>query len=210
MSNFSPRLLAGLFASSLFVIGIFVSISATPTYAQETAEETEIDAGDMMREATALAREQDFEGAIEVIEKLIKADDKNFRAMMMGSQLYMQHGVMIAQTQERKLAQEPLRRGAELMRAVLEGKGELNDQEMQLMAISVYNEACCAAVDDDADAAFKLLEEAVEFGFDDVGTLENDSDFDSVKEDPRFEAMITKLDEAAEAEAEGNRPETDG
>ena len=210
MSNLSPRHFAPLFALSLLVLGIFFATGVTPVFAQETAEETEMDAGEMMREANALARERDFEGAIDLIEKVIKADGENYRAMMMGSQLYMQHGVMIAQTQERKLAQEPLRRGAELMRAVLKGKGELNGQEKQLMAISVYNEACCAAIDGDADEAFKLLDEAVEYGFDDVGTLENDTDFDSVNDDPRFEAMIKKLDEAAEAEAEGNRPETDG
>ena len=76
---------------------------------------------------------------------------------------------------------------------VQKNKENLSDRDESILAISVYNEACCEAVDGNADAAFKFLDEAIELGFDDIDNFENDADFDNVRDEPRFREFRDQL-----------------
>ncbi len=57
----------------------------------------------------------------------------------------------------------------------------------------LYNVACAYAFLGRTDDAIACLEKAVEHGFGHREWLENDSDIDSVRGDPRFKALLTKL-----------------
>ncbi len=187
-----------------FLLTVFLAAAAIPAVAQDTTtdEETEqVDVQDMMREAVQHMQSGEFEDAAMTLEKVIKADEKNVSAMVMAAQAYMGWGVEMAQD-DRKAANKPLRRGCELMRIVQKQKPTLTNQEKQTLAISIYNEACCAAVDGDADNAIKFLKEALDAGFNDLDTLEHDSDFDSVKNDDRFKALVKQLSEDEDGEME--------
>ena len=52
-----------------------------------------------------------------------------------------------------------------------------------------YNVACLYAVEGDADRAIDCLEDAVRAGFAHRDWIENDPDLDSLREDPRFQAL---------------------
>jgi serine/threonine protein kinase/Flp pilus assembly protein TadD len=52
-----------------------------------------------------------------------------------------------------------------------------------------YNVACLYAVEGDADRAIACLEDAVRAGFAHRDWIENDPDLDSLREDPRFQAL---------------------
>jgi adenylate cyclase len=52
-----------------------------------------------------------------------------------------------------------------------------------------YNVACLYAVEGDADRAIACLEDAVRAGFAHRDWVENDPDLDSLREDPRFQAL---------------------
>ena len=110
---------------------------------------------------------------------------------------------------DRKAANKPLLRGAALMRKVQADKEELSDQEQQMLRICVYNEACCAAIDENADEAFRLLREAIELGYSDASQLKGDSDFDSIREDERFETILAELKEMKESNRKTRRPSDD-
>lgn len=188
---------------SLSFLSLILILAARSALAQGTTteKEGETDVKAMLSEGIEQLQSGDMEAGAATMEKVIKADPKNIQAMLMAAQAYMAWGVEMAQD-DRKAANKPLRRGAELMRMVKKIKPDLNENEKIFLATSIYNEACCAAVDGDADAAIKFLEEAIETGFNDINTLENDSDFASIKNDERFKAIVTKLSEAEEGEME--------
>ena len=56
-----------------------------------------------------------------------------------------------------------------------------------------FNAACCAALLGEADEAFRSLQAAVDLGWLDLKKLQNDSDLDSLKSDPRWELFIAQL-----------------
>ena len=168
------------------------------SFAQETETEQqteEVDARKMMNDAFSDLQMGEFEEATKTLEKVIEADKTNYQAMLLASQAYMQWGVEMA-GDDRKAANKPLRRGAELMRMVQKGKERLNDNEKRILATAVYNEACCAAVDGDTDKALKFLEESIQLGFGELDTLKHDTDFDSIKNDDRFKAIVEKMEQS--------------
>ena len=61
-------------------------------------------------------------------------------------------------------------------------------------ATTLYNLACVEARRDRKDAAFRYLDQAIEAGFDQAGTLRGDDDLDNLRGDPRYPAAIHKAD----------------
>ena len=57
-----------------------------------------------------------------------------------------------------------------------------------------YNLACSLALTGARDEAFGALDRAVELGYDDVGFLRDDEDLAPLREDPRFDALLERLD----------------
>jgi TolB-like protein/Flp pilus assembly protein TadD len=57
----------------------------------------------------------------------------------------------------------------------------------------LYNVACVYALGGQADEAIGCLEKAVQNGFGHRAWLENDSDFDSLRADPRFKGLLERL-----------------
>ena len=63
-----------------------------------------------------------------------------------------------------------------------------------------YDLACSYALLDRADEAFAALDAAVELGFDDLEHLGDDDDLASLHLDPRWSALVRRLEKATEAE----------
>ena len=57
----------------------------------------------------------------------------------------------------------------------------------------LYNVACVYALGGQTDEAIACLEKAVQNGFGHRAWLENDSDFDSLRGDPRFVTLLERL-----------------
>jgi transcriptional regulator GlxA family with amidase domain len=62
---------------------------------------------------------------------------------------------------------------------------------------ALYNAACSAALASQADGAFDYLQQAVEAGFDDVAQLDRDSDLDSLRQDARYGALRSEMQQQA-------------
>ncbi len=60
-----------------------------------------------------------------------------------------------------------------------------------------YNVACLYAVEGQLDQALECLSAAVERGFGNREWLEHDPDMDSLRDDPRFKALIAGMEERA-------------
>lgn len=61
---------------------------------------------------------------------------------------------------------------------------------------ALYNLACAWSLKNDKDKAFKYLQEAIDAGFDGDEFLENDSDLDNLRDDPRFKQLMNPDNEA--------------
>jgi len=62
-------------------------------------------------------------------------------------------------------------------------------------ATSAYNTACSQAMLNQTDAAVNSLRQAIELGFTSYGHLESDEDLESLRGDPRFEALLDEIEE---------------
>jgi len=62
---------------------------------------------------------------------------------------------------------------------------------------TAYNVACAQALLGERDRALELLDRAVRHGRGNLGWIEHDTDFASLRGDPRFEAIVGRLREAA-------------
>lgn len=60
-------------------------------------------------------------------------------------------------------------------------------------AASRYNEACSWALAGNAEKAMEALSQAVEAGYDDVDHIEEDSDLESLHENPKFQELVKQL-----------------
>jgi hypothetical protein len=56
----------------------------------------------------------------------------------------------------------------------------------------LYNVACIYSTSGEVDEAINLLERAIAAGFGHWKWIENDSDFDPLRNNPRYEAMMAK------------------
>jgi tetratricopeptide (TPR) repeat protein len=72
-------------------------------------------------------------------------------------------------------------------RKAFERSAELDFNRMQ----SIYNIACGYARQGNSDQAMAWLKKAWDAGFNDVNQYKNDADLESLRDDPRFEALIS-------------------
>jgi tetratricopeptide (TPR) repeat protein len=86
--------------------------------------------------------------------------------------------------------------------AVLLVLGRLDEAEQEIQealrldpreARAVYNRACVAARRGDRDEAFHWIEQLPEMGYADADELAEDPDLTSLRQDPRFEALLQRM-----------------
>jgi TolB-like protein len=73
---------------------------------------------------------------------------------------------------------------------------EWNERAMKLAPYdpaTLYNAACLFSVRGETDTTFECLTKAVDCGFSHRDWLENDPDFASIREDPRYKALLEKI-----------------
>ena len=56
-----------------------------------------------------------------------------------------------------------------------------------------YNLACSLSLTGQADEAFAALEKAIGLGYDDAGWMQEDADFEPIRDDPRFARLLARL-----------------
>ncbi len=109
--------------------------------------------------------------SIDLIDRHLKMNPHDTRALCMAANQLCNVGEM---EKGMKMAEEAMARG--------------EDEPLVL-----YNIACLFSMGGDADRALELLESAVERGWGDRAWLEIDSDLDSLRETPRFKALVNRI-----------------
>jgi len=109
--------------------------------------------------------------AMRAIERQLEVDPHDGRALQLGAVTAANLGIP---GKARELAE----------RALLARPNEFG---------TAYNLACAAAVMGDNDRALELLNQAVNFGRGNLGWIEHDPDFDTLRGDPRFETIVNRV-----------------
>ncbi len=116
--------------------------------------------------------------ALDIVENHIRLNPDDARALYLGAGALIQLG--------------QFERGLEWNRRAM---AAVPDEPAIL-----YNVACNFSLAGSKDEAIHHLESAIDAGFGYKAWLENDSDFEPIRDDPRFVALLEKLDRRAAAE----------
>lgn len=116
--------------------------------------------------------DQTLKKALQVVEKHLELNPDDARAHYLGGSALIEMG----QTEK----------GLEWTRRAL----DIDPDE----PATLYNVACSHSIAGASDDALGYLERAIDAGFGYKEWLENDSDFDTIREHPRFRALVSRLD----------------
>ncbi len=136
-----------------------------------SAQDPAVDIKKVRAQATEAVQAGDFAIAAANFKKLTEADPKDAQSwQLLGYSLHMAGKLDEALPAHMKAA-----------------------EFKQTAGVATYNIACVHALKGNADEAFAWLEKCCAAGFDDLGQLQGDTDFDSLRKDPRMakiEALV--------------------
>ena len=154
----------------------------------------------------------EFEKAIEMYKKAMEVNPADYQAPIFIAQSYASLGRKHDEMKARLASLEQIQRHLEMnphdTRALYVGANQFANvgefekaQELAERALGrdqeepvvLYNVACFYAMKGNTDRAMELLDRAVENGWGDKAWLETDPDLDSLREDPRFQALMGRV-----------------
>jgi thiol-disulfide isomerase/thioredoxin len=149
--------------------------------------------GALLAEAQTALQRNDIEGASAALEKLLKTEPKNRQGLFLMAAVLENKGMAKAQAGTNDAAIPFFLKAAEHARQLQKAYPKLQPNEKSLLANVFYNEACAEALRNDVDKALAALAEAVDAGFHDVDHMNKDTDFDGIRKDPKFQALMKEL-----------------
>ncbi len=161
----------------------------------------------------AYSSQGEFEKAVKMYLKAGEVNPLDYQSMMFLGQAYaslgQKHDEMKARVASIELIERHIEMNPHDTRALCIGANQLSNvgefergermvEDALLRGreepLVLYNTACFFAVKGDADRSIELLESAVDKGWGDKAWLETDSDLDAVRDDPRFQALLDRID----------------
>ncbi|HEV3446150.1 MAG TPA: tetratricopeptide repeat protein [Gemmataceae bacterium] len=148
---------------------------------------------DLLARANAAMHNGDPDGAIQALEELVQKDPGNRYALMVLAQKLQERGLALAHGREARTGYAHFQKSAKYMRQLKAAVLELSGPEAELYSYALYNDACAEALYGTPDKAISLLEEALRAGFPRPDEIDKDEDFKSLKDDPKFKALLERL-----------------
>lgn len=156
---------------------------------QEEEEKEPPTADDLMQEAIATARGGDLDAAIELIVKAKELAPDNARIALTLIGATQARASELVSEDKRAEANPYFYKAAALLR-------ELNKEAAELIGPNagnvIYNEACAYAVDGNKEKALVSLDEAFQRGYSEIESTKVDPDFESIRENAEFVALLEK------------------
>jgi|GEM_PF-399484 len=150
--------------------------------------------------------------AAELLESVIKLKPDHREGLFLLAAIEQER----AQSLDRAKSTGPMLHSADLMRQLQSKVQTLTRSETDLLRIALYNEAVAWAAREKPEKALASLEDAVEAGFASRELLKTDKELGPIRNDPRFETLLKKVDEQARLQVkarvkslfEGPKPES--
>jgi hypothetical protein len=135
----------------------------------------------------------DPDGAIRALEDLVQKDPRDRSALMVLAQALQERGLALSHGREARTGYAHFQKSAKYMRQLKAAVPALSGPEAELYSYALYNDACAEALYGSSDKAIALLEEALRTGFPKPEEIDKDEDFKSLKDEPRFKALLERL-----------------
>jgi len=148
---------------------------------------------DLLARANTALHNGDPDGAIQALEELVQKDPGNRYVLPKLADLLQERGFALAHGREARTGYAYFQKSARYMRQLKAAVPELQAQEANLYSLALYNDACAEALYGSPDKAISLLEEALRAGFPRPDEIDRDEDFKSLKDEPRFKALLDRL-----------------
>jgi thiol-disulfide isomerase/thioredoxin len=146
----------------------------------------------LVKKAQIAMQQKNFDGAIAALEELIGAEPKHRQGLFLlafATQMKAQ-----AATQANAKDAGPLYlKSAEWAKKLRTAHPKLNPNEKNILVQSLYNEACAEALEGQVDKAVAALTDAIDAGWSDMEHINKDKDFDGIRKDPKFAALLKEL-----------------
>ena len=166
------RLVASVAAGCVVVLGSAASGSVQPASAGASQPVPS------MEEAQELFRQQKWEDAARVLSQIVREDAENVQAwFQLGYSLHVSGDLEGAIAAHRRVV-------------------DLTEAGDRLHALGLYNLGCAYALEGKKDEAFEALMRAAASGFsrgENLRHVAQDSDLDSLRDDPRFAAFVASM-----------------
>jgi len=139
----------------------------------------------LVAEASRRSRAGDLGGASVLLERALAADPANRQALGLLAGVLQEFAQDLPKPQSLGL----FLRSASALRSLVGAYPKLEPGERRLLPTVFYNEACALALTGEGGGAVRALAEAYNAGFGDVGKLDSDTDLDSLRAYPEFQAL---------------------
>jgi len=148
---------------------------------------------ELLARANMAMRDGNPDGAIQALEELVQKDPGNRYALLVLAQALQERGHALAHGREARTGYAHFQKSARYMRQLKAAVPELSGPEADLYSYALYNDACAEALYGSPDKAISLLEEALRAGFPRPDEIDRDEDFKSLKDEPKFKAVLERL-----------------
>ncbi len=136
-----------------------------------------------------LVQQRQLEKALAAAHSTAKAEPTNRQVRSLVIQLHQAIAAEKLQIRGEVAANQHFLASAEAARAFATELAPLDDEEeLPLLVNAIYNEACVMAKKRQVADAIKSLDEAIQFGFDNLEQLDGDKDFSAIRSDEKFKA----------------------
>jgi len=162
---------------------------AAPANSVVANEEEPAEAGDAkpsMNQVMQLVQGRKFGKALEAAQAAQELDPKNRQLVLVIIQLNQLLAAEQIEAGKDAAASSYLIDSAKAARRLVAEFAPLEEEEQQMLAQVIYNEAGMLAKDKQTEAAIKSLSEVLGYGFENLAELDADKDFDSIREEEAF------------------------
>ena len=186
----------------------------TTTDSAETPKTTETEpakiepaktADQHLADAQAALERRDIDGILAALRKAVEVDPKHRDGMLALARFLDMRGVELASGPKPDQGYEMFLESGKHVHEAIKLFPDLNPPEKQVVAQSLYNEACALAKAGKSADALASLKEATEFGFLDLNQIQNDEDLESIRGVEGFAAIADAVKVKVEEEAEKER-----
>ncbi len=146
--------------------------------------------GTLIRRAERSVESKNLPAAIQALEEAVAVEPTNRKALRFLAEVTQR----FAMDTERPRSSPFYLRSAEVARVLRSTPNELTTEDIQMLPLIFYNEACTLAQNGETARAVKALSEALETGFQTLERIDNDEELDPIRKIPEFIALQKGLE----------------
>ncbi len=160
----------------------------TPDTAPAAAGNPPASVQDLLSQARQAAQQRDPDGAIRALEQALALEPNNSTVLALITEATEVKGMSLGATETTAESAGYFMKAAEYYRKLRESGGTIEGNVARLTPLVLYNEACAFASQKQTEKAVASLGEAFDAGFTNFAHLDQDADFNAIRQSAEFQA----------------------